>query len=485
MFQPIRIRTLCTGPLRSLLPSAVSLAALLGCSGDVVNLGEDASPRPTPPSYSRCVDSPTLVADVHVREQSELDALEGCETIEGDLYVQPFFEPDLRPLHELKVVTGMLAFGQVPRPEGVPLSVEERELSVSVYWSWLATFEGLEALESAGSLTIDQTNAADLTPLSGLRALTGEGVVSVSGPNLRDLAPLAQLQGIRGLEVSGARFESIAALRLPPTLSSLWLSGERLTELDSVRQVRRIEGALNLIGIGVRDLSAFSALESAGDVFVYGFPFLESLNGLEQLTGAGRGVGILQNPLLENIDALTTLRHADGLAILGNAILRQIPDFGVLGPLKSLNIEDNPMLEQIGEFSGILPASLPTATDGTQFPPSTDPLNVIYSRPDIIMVMQNPALRSFSMPAGWEGGKYVRISDNASLETLALTELENIDALEIIANPALRDVNLGVLATVDSLLVTDNPQLSPSTFDSIQTFERNMSGNAGVSSGEP
>ena len=64
MSQPIRIRTLCTSQLRALLPSAVSLAALLGCSGDVVNLGEDASPRPTPPSYSRCVDSPTLTAAV-------------------------------------------------------------------------------------------------------------------------------------------------------------------------------------------------------------------------------------------------------------------------------------------------------------------------------------------------------------------------------------------------------------------------------------
>jgi Leucine-rich repeat (LRR) protein len=453
------------------------LAALLGCSGDVVNLGEDASPRPTPPSYSRCVDSPTLTADVYVGQQSELDALEGCETIDGDLYVQPFFHPALRPLHELKVVTGTLAFGQLSRPE--EQSPEEVELAASVFGRWLPSLEGLEALESVGSLKIGEVSAFDLAPLSGLRALTGEGILVVTGGNLRDLAPLGRLRGIRSLHVYGERLESIAELELPPTLSVLDLNGEHLSELGSLRQLRSVEGWLNLSGIAVRDLTSFSALESVGEFFVNS-RVLENLNGLEQLTDVGGDVSILGNPLLDNIDALTTLRHAEHLAISNNASLRQIPDFPALGPLKGLHIMDNPALEHVAEFSGIwAEASLPLR-NGTRTRSYADALNTIYRRPDAIRIINNPALRAFSMPVGWEGGKYVEINNNASLETLALTELENIGVLQITSNPQLRSVGLGLLDTVDSLTVLDNRQLLPSTFDPVQTFERNMSGNAGM-----
>jgi len=385
--------------------------------------------------------------------------------------VQPYFVPDLRPLHELKVVTGLLAFGQLPRPEWS--FHDEWDLIDSVYDRWLETFEELEALESAGSLTIEKTNAPDLKSLSGLRALTGEGALVVTGANgLRDFEALGQLQGIRSLYADGERLESIADLQLPPTLGALVLGGEQLTELDSVLHVRRVERNLDLSGIPVHDLTSFSALESVGEIHVNGLPFLESLSGLEQLTDAGDGVTLFENPSLDSIDALTWLRHAESLVVEGNTRLRQIPDFPALGPLKVLSIRDNPVLEQIGEFSGILRSVLTPVTDGTTLRIDANSLDTIIRRPDIIRLQDNEALRSFSMPVGWEGGKYVAIYGNDSLETLNFVELEDVDLLGIWYNPKLHSVALGKLANVDSLVVIGNSQLPPSTFDSVQTFKR-------------
>jgi hypothetical protein len=53
-----------------------------------------------------------------------------------------------------------------------------------------------------------------------------------------------------------------------------------------------------------------------------------------------------------------------------------------------------------------------------------------------------------------------------------------IDLLEIENNPLLAEVGLGALTTVDTLRVRDNPRLAAATFDAVQTFARDMSGNA-------
>jgi len=493
MSQPIRIRSPRTQQLRAGAPCAgalcapallgcVSLAALLGCSGDVVNLGEDASPRPTPPPYSRCIDSPKLTGDVVVSEQAQLAELEGCETIEGDLYVQPFFLADLRPLHDLKAVEGTLGFTLAPKPDGSGATNEESERMQAVFPEWLTSFDGMESLERVGSLNIFYANAPDLSSFSQLRALTGEGRLELWNLNIRDLDPLVHLQGIKALSIESDQIESIAALQLPPTLSALWLGGEQLTELGAVRSLRRVDTDLSVTGTLLHDLTAFSRLESVGGDFrVSSASVLESLHGLENLTSVGGGVELLSNPLLQNLDGLTSLKSADGLAIAENLQLRRVPDFPALGAyFKSLAINDNPALEQIAGFSGILASWTVALPDGTSHRvPFTDLANRVYLRPDSVLIRNNPALRSFSMPAGWPGGKFVEISSNASLETLDLLELEAVDILQIRDNPALRNVDLGALDTVDVLSVVGNPQLSPSTFDSVRTFESTLAGNSG------
>src|SRR5262245_7722981 len=91
-------------PLGSL--AALVLPALISaCSDNVVNVGENgetAAELTTEPSSS----CPT--GDVVVKNQAELDALEGCTALGGSLTIVPFEGADLRSLHALESVAGLL-----------------------------------------------------------------------------------------------------------------------------------------------------------------------------------------------------------------------------------------------------------------------------------------------------------------------------------------------------------------------------------------
>ncbi|MEY2932973.1 MAG: hypothetical protein RL033_3722, partial [Pseudomonadota bacterium] len=96
-------------------------ATLLGCSADSINMGEGAPTpveRARPPSSSRCAESPILEEDVVVRNQQELNALEGCEVIDGSLYVGAFERGQLRALHALRAVSHEIVIGETPDPYG-------------------------------------------------------------------------------------------------------------------------------------------------------------------------------------------------------------------------------------------------------------------------------------------------------------------------------------------------------------------------------
>src|SRR5688572_22214317 len=78
---------------RVLLAAALALG-LLGC-------GQSANAPGPAASASRCATSPSLPGPLTVADQRELDALAGCETIDGDLSIAPFDGADLRPLGSL------------------------------------------------------------------------------------------------------------------------------------------------------------------------------------------------------------------------------------------------------------------------------------------------------------------------------------------------------------------------------------------------
>jgi hypothetical protein len=420
----------------------------LACSADTITMGEDGAGSAPVPSDSRCADSPQVIGDVAVTNQREMELLEGCEAIEGNLVVIGFPGADLRPLHALRTVSGRLHLAGNPDRGLAPPDVEG---------AWLESIEGLESLESVGQIHIQGLLAENLDPLASLRELT-TGTLSVqTSPNLVDLGGLAQLRGVRELFLSCEALESMDGLVLPEEMRSL-----RLIGFSSTGAPPSFLGQLR--SIGVRSITR--------DFFVSGSA-LKNMDAFSDLRWVGTAE-ILANPALESMDGLSGLTDAGAIEVSGNPNLTRLPDLSKLYDLRALTVGDNERLTALPP----LPLESLQLTYVREGLVDERPVEFLSSRPDLIDISGNPALTAITLPAAWVSVAAVKIEGNATLTQLEFTGQRAVDYLSIQNNPALGSLSLGDLATVDRLDLINNPGLAPTVFDSVRTFETNLSSSA-------
>ncbi len=427
--------------------AAVGLcAALLGCSDERLNMGEGV-PVPMEPAAlpltSRCLESPSLEGEISVHNQRELDALEGCERIDGDLYVEAFAGAQLHALHALTAVSGVFNVGHTPdqyadtQPED---AAAQQELQES---GWLASLEGLEALESAGSLSLLGFASEDVKPLANLRTLT-DGLSIGFATNLKNFDGLQNLTGLQSLSINAAlKLESFDGLTLPEYMLSMHLTDVDLRQLKPIG-VKYLDG-LYVDDTQLHDLAPFASLAYAGHISIVANFQLTSLAGLENL------------------------QRLKGLDLDYNRALRDVPDFEQVGGLRSLRITGSPELARFPAFQTM------------QFVyPSTTPLSpedFITTRPDVLEIVEL-GLTELSLPAGWSSAAFVRIEFNANLRHIDFTRQSYIDYLSIRNNAQLESVSIGALGKVNVLDVVDNPRLSMAAFDAVRRLDLTASGNA-------
>jgi hypothetical protein len=424
---------------------ALSLLALLcACSADVVNVGENEDAL-TVPASSRCQQSATLSGNVIIKNQEQLNDLKGCTTIEGDLAIVPFAAADLRPLHALKEVTGHLhVYDGPPEDPETATAAHVNRIQALYDNGWLSSLEGLESLERVGGLGLVGLTAETLEPLSNLRSLTNGGSLMLHHcPNLRDLTGLENVTGLVDLHIACENLESLAALKLPRQLNGMHLVGARLAELGS------------------------QSLEAVLGELMISRTALETLDELTSLGYVGGALVVEHNPALQNLDGLNALTSAGTLIVRSNALVQRLPEYSSLGRLGGIMIYDNPALVELSSFGS--PSGLT---------PELSARDLLSYRPNLIEVIGNPELQTFTVPALLQSGGYVAIENNAKLSSVDLGMLASIDLLTIKNNPVLDAVELGALGSVDSLNVLNNPSLPSSSFDGVRTFESQMSGNA-------
>lgn len=460
-------------PSRAVL---VPLCALLvSCSGNVIIMGENEEAEDdsfVPPPGTYCVEDRTVVANLVVNSQAELDLLEGCTTVDGHLLVQPFFEPDLRPLHRLRFVRGELGLGgsyAFDASISSEWTTEQAALARdTVAAGFLHSLEGLERLETVGSLALTSVAAASLAPLAQLRQLTDYGMLGIYDCNaIVDLSPLDQLLGIKRLSLISASLENLHGLQVRDHLVSLVLRGQKLTNIDALGSLREVSDEFSIHETALRDLAPLSNLEHVGSLDVSTNAWLETLHGLEALAFVDEAVVLTSNDALQEATALNGLVMSEFLIVHHNRNLRSLAEFPQLRT-NSVQIADNPLLEELPFLQGTLYAYT-----------RNSPEEVLLTARGQVEISRNDSLQSFSVPGQWQGGVYVIIRENAALRELDMSDLETLDLLEISENPALDTLSLGALSSVDSLKVVGNPLLAPTTFDPLHTFERTMSGNAG------
>lgn len=418
-----------------LLAAALPLF-VCACSGDVVNVGENSAETSSELAAAACPPAGTVV----VSNQAEIEALEGCEAIAGDLYVVPFEGADLGPLHALRSIQGALRFGAAPGTvDGMAVNrIAELEAA-----GWLSSLSGLESLEQVGWLYLAGFSGSDLTALSNLRVVTDGSlyITSCSG-NLRNLHGLENLAAVDTLYIDCDGLEDLTGLPLRTSITSLTIAGG--FKGSAPLGVHFVVGDLILRGTDLESLDAFVGLEYVGGALI-----------------------IQDNPVLADASGLSSLTRLRALLIRGNPALQHLPSLSGVERLDSLVIDGTALLE-LPPFSGL---SRDPEVDPTQ---TSEP----SGRVGRLQVSDNSELRRVDVPAGWRSGADVTVTRNAALEQLNLAQLATVDRLEIDANPLLATVGLEALWAAYSLHVRDNPLLAEGAFDAVQSVEREMSGNA-------
>jgi len=437
-----------TGGIRRVYVAALAPSLLAACSGDVVSLGERQDEIAVPP-HSRCQTSTTLEGPVRIESQEQLDTLEGCEIIAGDLDIVAFPTASLRSLHALTRVEGRVKIGgYIPvRPTDGERPVEEslhgdRAAYEASIVSWLPSLEGLEQLETVGSLAITAP-VRSLQPLSGLRRIDTR-FLNVSSPVLESLAGLEAIGELEHLGVQGGKLRDISAVRLSEEMESLSVHAPILAlDASALREAEHI----SLAYTELEDLDTF-----------------ENLGSVDSLT-------IVSNARLRNVDGLGNVRYIVDLTVAENGQLESLGGaFPLLYWLRTLQIGDNPILTELPSF--------PSFDDGTGLPvPDDGPEWRSFINMEFISLHGNDRLQHFTMPAKWRTATTVAISGTL-LETIDFANMQSIGTLIVEANPLLSGVNLGALSSVAFLDLNSNDVLSPTVFDGVSTVERNIARNA-------
>lgn len=429
-------------------------ASLLGCAGESVNMGQnEAEPSPLP-SSSRCLDSTTLEGDVVVRTQDEVDSLEGCQVIDGDLHIVAFEGADLRALHALTTVgeelnIGSTEFSEQPASppgewDGVQAAARQR-----LEERWLESLHGLESLESVGALLLTGYAGRDVDPLSNLQIVTSGRLTIQNDRELEGLEGLRNVKNITNLEVTGCpALYGIEALTLPELMTGLTLEFSGLSRLGQL-DVRTITGRLSIDHTELRNLDELSSLTWVGLLAVEA------------------------NFSLENIDGVNGLESAEMIDIDLNTKLTHLPDFSNLQWLDYFRVVNHPRLTTLPTFP-MLNLGWRNIED---LRPAT-PEESVVRQPDLFQVSYNDQITAVTVPAGWLSGGAVLINDNPALTRVDFTEQTSIEYLSIQNNPALGAVGLGALDTVNRIDVIDNPNLQLSVFEPVRTFQTTASGNA-------
>jgi hypothetical protein len=405
---------------------------LLACGGQRMSLGSNDDNGS--PDASKPCNGGTHSGSVFTSSQADIDALLGCEKLEGSLGISQLNDTgellELSPLASLRLVTGEVEL------EG------------------FSSLAGLEALEQVGSLSLRQVGGVDLAALSHLERVIWDPPGRAQGGGL-NIANCPQLQSLAGLEQL-------------TTWSWLFLSDDpELETLTGLASPGAPDGIYLMNLPALHDLHGLESVDTTDYMSIYSTG-VASLQGLK-LRGT-QSLEISGNPNLTDLNALTFLTQADQLEIVDNDSLTSVA-LRVLAQVDSIKIEGNDALKTIYAYGGDEGAVLSVRAFG-----ESDPESVPLSR-QLFEVGNNARLSEITGPDGFSQVQQVSIWGNPALTRLNLNHLKRADGLEILDNAALRTLVVPQLERVGDLAVVNNPQLSTASLDDVLTFTRTLSGN--------
>lgn len=380
-----------------------------------------------------------------VTNKSELDAVEGCTRIDGDLSIQADL-PDLSRLSCLESVGGNLEIGGdmvIPTDGTTPLK--------TLGPVHLCSLAGLDRLQTVdGTLRIGGIAINSWVPQEKMEA----------GPiRLKSLDGMPQLSAIGALEVR--MIADIGASEFLDTDLSL-------TDLSGLDGVRAGNMNIQLPGAPARIPKLVLAEEAS--VTLAG-PAINTVAGPEYPTTVSNL--LIDDTTIPNLTGLESVTSVGSATLINNGLLTELLGIGVTS-ISSLDIHDNPLLS---DFSGLHAAQMGALTLATSNVSKALPVTTV----DGTVTIAGDADACANLQTA--GSLYVHPGINGTSRIMALSSLQTVGTAELLITGQSDLTGLGSLTNVDSLSLSGefsslnglNPEMELSTLSiyrsAIQSFE--------------
>lgn len=224
-------------------------------------------------------------------------------------------------------------------------------------------------------------------------------------------------------------------------VGGLSISGQDITDLTPLQAIREIDSVL-----GIRRNDSLTRLDGLSGLVVVGHleiaenPILENLDGLSSLTAIGGSLEIRENTALQNLDGLSSL------ASVGYSLLEPV--------CESIVVRDNPSLMNINGLSGISRAECDISIQTNPALENLDGLSGLVSIGGDLAIYENTSLADISGLSGVREVGYafvgIGIADSLISDVDALSSVEKAGDLTLTNNKLLSDCS-GVLTLVDAV----------------------------------
>jgi hypothetical protein len=195
---------------------------------------------------------------------------------------------------------------------------------------------------------------------------------------------------------------------------------------------------------------------------------ITDIDSLVNLSYVEYNITVDSNVNLLNLGGLANVSSAGGLTVTNNRSLESITGLhGRPFEVDTLMVYDNPMLQSLHLD---LPARV-LGGESLQGSPVPNPVKLIN-------IGNNASLTELSLSAGLESGRVIAVYENPALVQLSIGTLRTMDELHITDNANLEQVDVGALETVDQLSVINNPKLDPAQLGAVRTFTSLVARNA-------
>ena len=339
---------------------------------------------------------------------------------------------------------------------GGPISIQEQDNITS-----LSNFSNL--ISVTGVTVSDNAHLAMISGFSTILQCDGEFSI-LRNPVLTEISTFGTLLGIDG----GLRIEDNDMLTAISTFTNLLAIVGRLTITDNAA-LTTISGFNDLFNVGGIMISN-SALTTVGD-------FGESTGNVGLFISAG-DISFVDNPKLTDIPKFPALQLiGDGasntLVVRNNPLVTTTPEFPKLLS-GGIHVEDMSELTTIGEFplynsslgTGIIIRNNPKLTNTPLFPELVVILNADIRIENNDALSTLPGFKKMTNTGG------LSITDNAVLTSFGFSELNTIDSINIVGNPALVEIvgtSFGNLQRAGPIRIIDNDKLEEiSGFEKLQ-----------------